>query len=390
MEPALYRWAISALAASVALIAVFFAVLRRSIRRAELRSWANAWAAEAAALVVVVAFWIGEPPASLHRLVFGVYVFAKTMYVCLLVRGADEFAARGPRRTGFLAPRTLLPSVLAFAVLGGLLSTTLDRLGAIESAVICVGFGWASASLLRRRPAGADWLCAGFAARSVLAAFEGGAYIVGIISASRAQPLDFLRQAGTLLAVHTSFDTGCEWLIALGCVIAVTERSQRELKESNDELLSVQSDLRRLADRDPLTALNNRRRLPEVFRSVQPSGAMLVFFDLDGFKQINDEHGHQVGDEYLRRFAAALVESFRPHDAIVRYAGDEFLVVAAGLDAASAEARVQDVRRRARASSGVPIAFSHGVAQLEAGGKPDVALRAADEAMYRAKGRVRV
>ncbi len=115
--------------------------------------------------------------------------------------------------------------------------------------------------------------------------------------------------------------------------------------------------------------------------------ATLLFFDLDRFKQINDLHGHQAGDETLRRFAAALRESFRPADAVFRYAGDEFLVVAHGLDSASVAGRIEMLRDRLRraAAGGPPIDFSVGVAEMPAGGHPDVALNLADEAMYEAK-----
>ena len=170
-------------------------------------------------------------------------------------------------------------------------------------------------------------------------------------------------------------------------MFATLDRTQRRLQQSNTELLAVQEDLRRLVDRDPLTALSNRRALPEVFRAVQPQGATLVFFDLDGFKQINDEHGHPAGDDCLRRFAAALLDSFRPQDAVVRYAGDEFLVVASGLTRGSVEERIDRLRGRLRAlpRGEIPVAFSYGSSELEAGGHPDAALRAADAAMYRTR-----
>jgi diguanylate cyclase (GGDEF)-like protein len=156
---------------------------------------------------------------------------------------------------------------------------------------------------------------------------------------------------------------------------------------ANAELLNAQEDLRRLADRDALTGLANRRALPEVLRAAQPAGATLLFFDLDQFKQINDLHGHNAGDETLRRFAAALRESFRPSDDVFRYAGDEFLVVAHGLDSASVDGRIEMLRDRLRraATNGPPIGFSVGVAEMPAGGQPDVALNLADEAMYEAK-----
>ena len=103
--------------------------------------------------------------------------------------------------------------------------------------------------------------------------------------------------------------------------------------------------LRLLADRDPLTGAINRRALRDIFNEVQTSGAMLLFFDLDGFKQINDVHGHAAGDDCLRIFANALKESFRPDDQVVRYGGDEFLVIARGLDAEAARTRIEDLTR---------------------------------------------
>jgi diguanylate cyclase (GGDEF)-like protein len=134
-----------------------------------------------------------------------------------------------------------------------------------------------------------------------------------------------------------------------------------------------------------LTALDNRRSLPEIFRAVQPQGALLLFFDLDGFKAVNDRLGHQAGDECLRRFAAQLRDGFRPGDALVRYAGDEFLVVASGLDPAAARERVARMRERLLAGDGPPIRFSVGMAELPPGGHPETALKAADESMYEAK-----
>jgi diguanylate cyclase (GGDEF)-like protein len=94
-----------------------------------------------------------------------------------------------------------------------------------------------------------------------------------------------------------------------------------------------------------------------------------------------------VGDECLKRFAAALRESFRPGDRLIRYAGDEFLVVAAGLDEASSRVRLDQLRERLRwgVSGGPPIAFSVGLAALDPGGVPEDAVAAADASMYAAK-----
>ncbi|PYQ09532.1 MAG: hypothetical protein DMF83_03155 [Acidobacteria bacterium] len=171
--------------------------------------------------------------------------------------------------------------------------------------------------------------------------------------------------AGTFLAASSSFDSGAEWLLALGGVLALSERIQGELRQSNAGLLTAQEDLRRVADRDPLTGLANRRQLPETFRAVQPQGALLLFFDLDDFKQINDRYGHQAGDECLRRFAANLRECFRPSDVLVRYGGDEFLVVASGLDEAGGRERVGRLRERLRFVTGAGPAITFSVGRVQ-------------------------
>ncbi|HEV7502607.1 MAG TPA: GGDEF domain-containing protein, partial [Vicinamibacteria bacterium] len=212
-----------------------------------------------------------------------------------------------------------------------------------------------------------------------------GAYGLGLLEPGAISPA-WHGAATIFLAAASSFDSGAEWLLALGCVLAVSERVQRELVQTNAELILAQEDMRRMADRDALTGLDNRRVLPRVLRDAQPAGAILLFFDLDRFKQINDLHGHAAGDETLRRFAAGLRECFRPDDSLVRYAGDEFLVVARGLGISAVEGRVAALRERLRVSSdGPPIAFSVGVAELAPGGRPEDALRGADEAMYAAK-----
>ena len=257
-----------------------------------------------------------------------------------------------------------------------------ERLGFVHQTVIGVLLAAGAWVVLRAREAGMTWLGAGLAIRSVLCLVEAAAYGAALLPGD-ALPAGLAAAVRTFLSAHSSLDSAAEWLLALGCVLAHSERSQRELRRSNQELLAAHEDLRRLADRDPLTGLANTRALPEIFRAVQPTGAMVVFFDLDGFKKVNDLLGHAAGDAYLRRFARALGESFRPGDAVVRYGGDEFVVVANGLDAAGVEQRLRHLGERLRwPADGPPVEFSAGVGELPPGGQPAHALQAADEAMY--------
>jgi diguanylate cyclase (GGDEF)-like protein len=131
-----------------------------------------------------------------------------------------------------------------------------------------------------------------------------------------------------------------------------------------------------------------------VLRESFTAGATILFFDLNDFKTINDSYGHHVGDDCLKRFARVLQTSFRPEDHVIRYAGDEFVVVAQAMDSPAIAGRIDLVRDRLKfeRGGGPDIRFSVGHADLPAGGEPEGALRAADEAMYRdkaTKGRVR-
>lgn len=382
MDPSSYRLSLTATAVSIGIIAAFFVALRRSVRLAELRWFTYSWVSSAASQLVVLVFWYTQPPIPLQPPVFAVYLATRTLGIWLLLRGALEMEARRPQ---LLRARIVVPATLVACGIGMAWITSRDRLGVVASAVMFVGFGAGASVLARSKEAGAGWLAGALVIRTTLAAVEEVAYFVWMMGPNVGG--SYLTPANTILATRSTFDTAGEFLVAMGCVLAVSERVQRHLRQANEQVLAAQADLRRLADRDPLTALANRRALPEIFRNVQPGGATLVFFDLNDFKRINDEHGHQVGDACLQRFADALTESFRPNDAVIRYAGDEFLVVAGGLDRSAVDGRVDAVRAKLRAApaDALPIRFSYGVAPLLPGGDPDEAVRAADEAMYLAK-----
>jgi diguanylate cyclase (GGDEF)-like protein len=383
MELLLWRWSTAVQATSLVLLALFFTVLARSIRLVEVTWWARAWACNLAALIVTLFYWYVEPPRVLFPLVCAAYMLAKTAFVVLLIRGAWTLKRPGDR---VRSVRQRSMTLLLYAGAATLFTTTIDRLGLAQHFVVGGLLAAGAVPLLTRpRERGTGWLAAGMLLRSLLAFGESAAYALQILPSAS---FGLLRadRAGAFLAASSSFDSGVEWFLALGSVLALSERVQRELRHSNAGLLAAQEGLRRLADRDPLTALSNRRLLPDAFRSFQPQGALLLFFDLDDFKGINDRHGHDVGDECLRRFAGALRDCFRPRDALVRWAGDEFLVVAAGLDESSARERIRHLRERLDAGAGFPpIRFSVGISRLAPDGHPDEALRAADRSMYAAK-----
>ncbi|MGY1741480.1 MULTISPECIES: GGDEF domain-containing protein [unclassified Blastococcus] len=149
--------------------------------------------------------------------------------------------------------------------------------------------------------------------------------------------------------------------------------------------------LSRRADTDPLTGVANRGVLFDVLRAHQAGGGCgLLFCDLDGFKAVNDEHGHAVGDRVLTEAADRLAVLAGVSRLVARFGGDEFVVVEPGAtDAALAELAQQVVARMAAPFAGPAGPLHLGVSIGTAVGRPgetaDELVARADRAMYGAK-----
>ena len=156
--------------------------------------------------------------------------------------------------------------------------------------------------------------------------------------------------------------------------------------------------IRHLATHDVLTDLPNRAlgmdRLSQALALARRNVAMaaLVFVDLDGFKEINDTHGHEAGDRVLKEVAGRLRASVRETDTVARFGGDEFLLVLTAMtDKASVTAVVKKVLKSVSRSFAVdgrvtPLGASIGIALYPGDGEtPEELLRRADRAMYAAK-----
>lgn len=167
---------------------------------------------------------------------------------------------------------------------------------------------------------------------------------------------------------------------------------------SNIQTLNLE--LQRLSQLDPLTGLANRRGLDEYFSRVlaqaqrEEKTICLAMFDIDYFKRINDELGHQRGDECLKRIGSLLSSrANRPMDMAARYGGEEFLVCWYDVDLEQATQLAEAVRQQARfafcQADGSPLTLSVGLClcsgrSTEALGWDEL-VRRVDEALYRAK-----
>jgi diguanylate cyclase (GGDEF)-like protein len=173
----------------------------------------------------------------------------------------------------------------------------------------------------------------------------------------------------------------------------------RRILGLQEQLLTAQRRLLEQATRDSLTGLWNRaailavldRELARASREGDPIGVLLA--DLDHFKQINDTHGHLVGDRVLRQAARRLQAELRSYDGVGRYGGEEFLVVLPGCDGPATLRLAERLRAGLEAEqvdlgdTPLTVTASLGGAWWRPQGKADAValLRAADEALYQAK-----
>lgn len=180
---------------------------------------------------------------------------------------------------------------------------------------------------------------------------------------------------------------------ALHSLVLEIKHLRQEVGRLNARLVEVEG----LADRDALTPLLNRRafarELHRVLTFAERYGApaSLVYFDLDGFKLVNDRFGHAAGDAALQAVAARLLANVRESDVVGRLGGDEFgvILVHAGVGAATAKAAALAAAIEGEPAvcgeSLVSLKISYGVREIEPGVAADQVLADADAAMFERK-----
>ncbi|SMH58779.1 GGDEF domain-containing protein [Azospirillum agricola] len=210
--------------------------------------------------------------------------------------------------------------------------------------------------------------------------------------------------------VTDRFDGSVAWNpVALASRVGILRGTERHVLDETLALLSEAKDtISQLQERiaflesqamtDELTGLLNRRGFYSHFRRELASarrsdaaGGVLVMIDLDGFKAINDTHGHVAGDSYLRQVARMIAASVRQEDVVARLGGDEFAVLLTNTDTASGLVRARQLAAIADAHHAewggktLPVRFSVGTQPYGADDHEDEVMRRADTMMYGAK-----
>lgn len=180
--------------------------------------------------------------------------------------------------------------------------------------------------------------------------------------------------------------------------LQVRLRAGKRIVDLQMHLLQAREELRERANKDLLTMLPNRpaiaarleQELSRCHRDRRTVGVILL--DIDHFKKINDTYGHFAGDAVLRETAARLRGNMRPYDAVGRYGGEEFLVVLPNCDLEQATIQAERMRQKLHSSAmlidgaEMRVSASFGVTVSDGSERnPDVFVRVADEALYRAK-----
>ena len=227
----------------------------------------------------------------------------------------------------------------------------------------------------------------------LLALLTAGVQFAAAVVSSTAEP----SLAHQLIAYSSFFDVLLEMLFGIGLIIWAMEDTERRLAALHARTVDDTRRSKRKATLDPLTDTHNRFFLDEIRPQLESSdtGGSIVLIDVDGLKRINDTEGHEEGDRAIWTVANAIKKLVRGNDHVIRWGGDEFLVVLPGMDEDLARRRfymlpskIDEVKQSPR-SGGRPymkfLAASVGVHMYSKRIPLDVAISQADRVMYERK-----
>ncbi|HEV8118676.1 MAG TPA: GGDEF domain-containing protein [Thermoanaerobaculia bacterium] len=368
--------------AGVGMLAAIFLYISRENRDRVLQAMGYAWLFLFVALASLTTFLEIDIPFGNFP-----YQYLKLLYFVTLVVAADRMSHDSPlgRPLGLAG---LIAAAVSFAIVffahAGSLSYAIHMLiGAVAWLLVTV------LVLRSRLPGLGRPLCA---LLSFLTALLHIAYVIlyGVSAAHHDRTVPFL--------AYTSFyDLFLEMLFGIGLIIWAMEETERKLAGVHARALDDTHRSRKRAQIDPLTEAYNRLFLDEnrPALSRDPAGGSIVLIDMDGLKAINDREGHEEGDRAIWTVAAAIKKLIRGDDYVIRWGGDEFLVVLPGMDEEVARrrfymlpAKLEEVRKSPRNDARSYKKFlsaSVGVTPYSTKVPFDTAVEIADKVMYEKK-----
>ncbi len=365
--------------AGVGLLAVIFLYVSRENRDRVLAAMGYAWLFLFLALLSTVALTGSDVPFGNFP-----YQYLKVLYFVTLVVAADRMSHDSPlaRPLGVAA---LAAVALSFAIV--FLARSGSVFYAIHMALGALAWSLAGLLVLKTRVRGLGRTLSGLVA--FLTASVHIAYVALFASSAvhNDRPLPVLAYIGF-------YDLFLEMLFGIGLIIWSMEDTERKLESIRARTLDDTLRSRKRAQVDPLTETYNRLFLDE-YRPVlsrDPAGGSIVLIDMNGLKSINDREGHEEGDKAIWTVAAAIKKLVRADDYVIRWGGDEFLVVLPGMEEEVArkrfymlQAKIEEVRQSPRHEDRAYKKFlsaSVGVTPYSQRVPFDSAVEIADKAMY--------
>jgi len=309
--------------AGVSLITLLTLFLRRSIKFVALKHWTNAWLFLSFALFCLrLAFSYDEYSIQL----FSLYFLNEYIFGFLLVAGCRSLAGNEEMRIRnevFVLPFIFVAFGLPF------LGDDFNLVFNVHSLILS-GFFMVALLALSRTNLGTF----GFRVMQValvLLVLDFFQYFI-VFTARQYLPINT-----EYLSYNSVIDLTLQILLGFGMVIVLLERVLADAKTANEKLQIAHERLEELAHMDPLTAALNRHAFHGYLKregdSKKKVSGCVGFFDVDDLKDINDSHGHAVGDAAIRHVVRAIREVIRGEDLIFRWGGDEFFVIMIGLNA---------------------------------------------------------
>jgi diguanylate cyclase (GGDEF)-like protein len=315
------------------------------------------------------------------------YQYFKILYFVAMIVAADrmdqETSLARPLRAAIVLGLVASFGIVVFVKEGSLFYAVHMGIGAIAWLVITV-------FIFRSRAGGLGKQFSGFLA--ILTTLTQMAYVVffAISASNNDQNYPFLRYTGF-------YDLFLQMLFGIGLIIWAMEDTERRLTTVHARAVDDTQRSKRRAQIDPLTDAYNRFFLDELRPTLarEVGGGSIVLIDVDGLKTINDKEGHEEGDKAIWTVAAAVKKLIRGDDYLIRWGGDEFLVVLPGMDQEVAKKRfymlpskIEEVRQSPRTTARAYkkfLAASVGVTPFSTRVPFDVAIETADRVMYERK-----